>query len=80
MSFFEGRRQKIKNKNDTIRENLKKAIDSSGRKKSWIAKEIGISYSSLWRQLNGSRKLKAETVAQIASITGTTPNKIFGVE
>ena len=38
---------------------------------------MGISYSSLWRQLNGSRKLKAETVAQIASLTGKSPNEIF---
>lgn len=57
---------------------MKKAIDSSGRKKSWLAKQMGISYSSLWRQLNGSRKLKAEIVAQIALLTGKTPNEIFG--
>lgn len=69
----------IKTKNEVIIENLKKAIDSSGRKKNWLAKQMGISYSSLWRQLNGSRKLKAETVAQIASLTGKTPNEIFGV-
>ena len=70
----------IEDKSSIIRENLKKAIASSGRKKSWIAKEIGISYSSLWRQLNGSRHLKAETVAQIASLTGKTPNEIYGLE
>jgi len=68
----------IKTKTEIIRENLKKAIDSSGRKKSWLAKQMGISYSSLWRQLNGSRKLKADTVAQIALLTGKTPNEIFG--
>lgn len=70
---------KIKDNNSIIRENLKKAIDNSGRKKCWIAKEIGISYSSLWRQLNGSRNLKAEIVAQIASLTGKTPNEIYGL-
>ena len=48
-------------------------------KKTWIAKKIGISYSSLWRQLNGSRNLKAETVAQIAILTGKTPNEIYGL-
>ncbi|MBQ7674303.1 MAG: hypothetical protein IJT36_07310 [Alphaproteobacteria bacterium] len=62
-----------------IRANLKKAIDSSGRKKTWLAEQMGISYSALWRQLNGSRKLKADTVAQIAFLTGRTPNEIFGV-
>ncbi len=70
---------KIESNNAIIRENLKEAIDSSGRKKSWIAKKIGISYSSLWRQLNGSRNLKAETVAQIAILTGRTPNEIYGL-
>ena len=69
---------KIEDNNFIIRENLKKAIANSGRKKSWIAKEIGISYSSLWRQLNGSRNLKAETVIQIALLTGKTPNEIYG--
>ena len=68
----------IKTKTEMIRENLKIAIAGSGRKKSWLAKQMGISYSSLWRQLNGSRKLKAETVAQIALLTGKTPNEIFG--
>ena len=71
---------KIKDNNSIIRENLKKAITDSGRKKSWIAKQIGISYSSLWRQLNGSRTLKAETVAQIALLTGKTPNEIYGFD
>ena len=71
---------KIKDNNSIIRENLKKAIASSGRKKSWIAKKIGISYSSLWRQLNGSRNLKAETVAQIALLTDKTPNEIYGLD
>ena len=69
----------IKTQNEIIRENLRKAIDSSGRKKIWLAKQMGISYASLWRQLNGSRKLKAETVAQIALLTGKTPNESFGV-
>lgn len=77
MLFLKGVRI-IKTKTEIIRENLKKAIDSSGRKKSWLAKQMGISYSSLWRQLNGSRKLKADTVAQIALLTGKTPNEIFG--
>ena len=41
---------------------------------------MGISYSSLWRQLNGSRKLKAETVAKIAFLTGKTPNDILEMQ
>ena len=69
--------KKIKNKNDILRKNLKKAIDESGMKKTWIAKEMGISYSSLWRQLNGSRKLKAEIVAQIIVLTRKKANDIF---
>ncbi len=68
----------MKNKND-ISENLKEAINNSGIKKTWIAKAMGISYSYLWRQLNGSRKLKADTVAQIAMFTGKTPNELYGV-
>ena len=69
----------IKKDSVLIRENLKKAIRASGRKKIWIAKELGISYSALWRQLNGSRNLKAETIAKIATLTNTTPNEIYGL-
>ena len=77
MTNFKGVDEKIKNKNDILRKNLKKAIDESGMKKTWIAKEMGISYSSLWRQLNGSRKLKAEIVAQIIVLTRKKANDIF---
>ncbi len=69
---------KIENKNE-IFGNMKRAINNSGMKKTWIAKKMGISYSYLWRQLNGSRGLKAETVAQIANLTGTTPNELYGI-
>ena len=49
---------KIKIRSEIIRENLKNAINTSGRKKIWLAKQIGISYSSLWRQLNGSETVQ----------------------
>lgn len=44
---------------------IKKIIESTGLTDSAFAKKIGMQQVSLWRQLNGERKLSLETVNAI---------------
>ena len=46
---------------------IKKVIESSGLTDARFAKKIGLQQVSLWRQLNGERKVSLETVMAIAS-------------
>ena len=47
---------------------IKKVIEKSGKSDSSFAKLIGLQQMTLWRQLNGERKLSLETVTAVLSV------------
>ncbi len=53
---------------DMIQERVKAIIAYSGLNDSAFAKKVGIQQMTLWRQINGERKVSLETVMAIAEV------------
>ena len=51
-----------------IQERVKAIIAYSGLKDSALAKKIGIQQMTLWRQINGERKVSLETILAISEV------------
>lgn len=55
---------------------LRKAIDSRGLKRKYVAKKIGISANYLGQVLNGSRNLSTDVAIRASRVLGL-PSDIF---
>ena len=57
--------------------NINNAIKEAKLSKTAIARQLGITYPTLWKVLHGKLRLKPEHIAEIASMTCKTPNDFF---
>lgn len=55
----------------------KEIVDSSNVQYKDIAKELGVGYNSIYRTLNGTRKLDYITAVKFAKILGKKPDEVF---
>ena len=58
-------------------ENINKAIKEAKLSKMEIARQLGVTYPTLWKVLHGKLRLKPEHIAKIAFMTCKTPNDFF---
>lgn len=56
---------------------IKERLEEKGIKQGWIAKQIGISKTTLSKYVNGNRKIKYETAVKIAELLDCKPDDIF---
>lgn len=49
---------------------LEEKIRSCGMKKSWIAKQLGISPTCLWKKMRGDREFKASEMQTLCDLLG----------
>ena len=62
-------------------EQLKKALKKRGMEQREVAKQLGVSESTLSKHVNGTRMQKQEkTILQLCEILNVTPNYLFGYE
>lgn len=54
---------------------LNDAIEKSGLKKEWIAKQLNITRVALFEKINNKREFKASEVAKISKILSLTNQK-----
>jgi len=59
--------------------NIDTAISKSGKTRTAVARELGITYNQLWRLLNGKSAMKADMIANIAIVIEATPNELYGI-
>ena len=55
---------------------LGRLIYQQGRPTAWVAEQMGISISTLWRYCTGERHMPTSRVAQIAELLGVPENEI----
>ena len=51
---------------------LNDLIDASGLKKSYIAKEMGLSVKGLWRKITNRNEFKSGEIKKLAELLGMT--------
>jgi len=72
----------VKSKIDakTIRENLKKEIETCGKSKSQIASELGISKPTLSQYLSGRAMPSLVTFARLCDVIDCSTDEILGLK
>lgn len=55
-------------------------IERQGRRKSWLAKQVGVSPTLVSMWLSGRRRIRAEHVARIAELLGVETWEVTGQE
>lgn len=59
-------------------EKAKRAILDSGKSCQEIASQLGMTYLTLWRILNGKRKrVPVEFISKVAMLLGKSPNELI---
>ena len=61
-----------------LNERIKKRLSETRMTKTELSEKLGIEYSTLWRRLNGERKIDVEFLMQIAKVLGTTTTYLMG--
>lgn len=54
------------------------ALERQGRKRVWLAKQLGVSRMTLWRWESGAEPIPVERQRQIAELLGEPIEAIFG--
>ncbi len=56
---------------------LEKVLDSQGRRKKWLADELGVSSQTIWNWCRGDHNTTYDKVIQMAEVLGIAPEELY---